>query len=289
MFKRVGLGLLLLFSQPMVSAGDWFYEQSSLTRAHQLLLEDDLTGSFSAMVQAWQTENAPYIAPHLNELLLKSLDKDCGKSLHSEESPDWLKRVVVRKQSVQSPGRHTERVTVEVNSGKEVDTIELTKWPDEKLSNASAPEQTENNREGFVYQQSYTLNRTLEPGLYQLNVHADGEKEVWHSWIIISHSSPKQIVRWLSQDSWVVDKQELLNSYCPLPVLNASLYDYADSKYVQVWHQDYEVNYPSVLPAVTLEPNRYVLAVSIAHKRWQGQILIEEQQVISKTYDISEE
>ncbi|QTG90682.1 DUF2861 family protein, partial [Vibrio furnissii] len=33
--------------------------------------------------------------------------------------------------------------------------------------------------------------------------------------------------------------------------------------------------------------DRYVLAVSMTHQRWQGPITIEQSQVISKTYDVS--
>ncbi|WP_140136148.1 DUF2861 family protein, partial [Vibrio parahaemolyticus] len=37
-------------------------------------------------------------------------------------------------------------------------------------------------------------------------------------------------------------------------------------------------------------PNdRYVLAVSINSRRWQGDIIVEQAQTISRTYDLSQE
>ena len=289
---RTGL-LFILFSAiscKVVSAGEWFEKQTALTQAHQKLLTGDLSGSFSAMVQVWQTENAPYIKEHLNQLLIQSLDRDCGKGLYSEELAPWLRMVLIRNQSVQSPGRRTERVIVETISTEEIKVIEFKKWPAVKLSNDSEFElidgdKANNNR---AYQKRYTLNRKLESGLYQLKV-TPAEGSIWNSWIIVSDSPPKQVVRWESKDTWIVDKTELLNTYCPLPVLGVALYDYIDNEYARVWQQDYEADYPSVIPIKNLSPNRYVLAVSMTHKRWQGQIVIENQQVISKTYDISEE
>ena len=271
-------------------ADDWFEEQTPLTQAHKKLLDDDLPGSFSAMVQVWQTENAPHIKEHLNQLLIKSLDKDCGKSLYSEELPLWLRTILIRKQSIQSPGRRTESVVVEAVSKEAIKAIELKKWLSNKLSSDTEFALIERNKASrtIIFQQRYTMNRKLESGLYQLTVTPSDGKS-WNSWIIISNTSPKQVARWETKDSWVVDKTALLNPYCPLPVLGVSLYGHVDDEYVKVWQQDYEVDYPSVIPIKNLSPNRYVLAVSMTHKRWQGQIAIEDQQVISKTYDISDE
>jgi hypothetical protein len=270
------------------SAEEWFEEQTPLTRAHQALLEDDLPEAFSAMVQVWQNAGTPYIKEHLNQLLQKSLDRDCGKSLYNEELAVWIKKVLIRKQSVQSPGRKSERLTIEAITTEEVRSIELTRWPEHDISRSSEFKQIESQQDDLIYQQQYSLNRSLAPGLYQLSLETE-KGEIWNTWLIIGNSALKQVVRWESKDSWVVDKKELLNAYCPLPVLDVSLYDYVDGQYVKVWQQGYEVDYPSVIPVQQLEPDRYVLAVSIAHQRWQGPIIIEDQQVISKTYDISEE
>jgi hypothetical protein len=56
-----------------------------------------------------------------------------------------------------------------------------------------------------------------------------------------------------------------------------------------VWSKEYESDYPTNLEATDLSPDRYILAVSMTHLRWQGPISIEQSQVISKTYDISVE
>lgn len=72
-------------------------------------------------------------------------------------------------------------------------------------------------------------------------------------------------------------------------VLDINVYDYIDGKYKEVWSKEYESDYPTTLETTDLAPDRYILAVSMTHLRWQGSISIEQSQVISKTYDISVE
>ena len=81
----------------------------------------------------------------------------------------------------------------------------------------------------------------------------------------------------------------MLNKHCPLPKLDASLYDYVDGQYNKVWGESYESDYPTSLEPNIVPPDRYVLAVSMTHQRWQGPIIVEQSQIISKTYDISVE
>jgi hypothetical protein len=56
-----------------------------------------------------------------------------------------------------------------------------------------------------------------------------------------------------------------------------------------VWGKEYESEYPSQLEAKDIEPDRYVIAVSIKQSRWQGPILFVRSQIISKTLDVSPE
>ncbi|WP_155487044.1 DUF2861 family protein, partial [Vibrio harveyi] len=57
--------------------------------------------------------------------------------------------------------------------------------------------------------------------------------------------------------------------------------------YEQVWKKTYESNYPNSLELEGIPNDRYVLAVSINSRRWQGDIIVEQAQTISRTYDVS--
>jgi hypothetical protein len=96
-------------------------------------------------------------------------------------------------------------------------------------------------------------------------------------------------VRWSSKDTWVVEKTKLLNPHCPLPVQHVSVFDYIDDEYKKVWDKKYETNYPNQLQVRSLPTERYVLTVSMSHSRWQGHVLYQDQQIISKTLDLTEE
>lgn len=281
--------LLILLSTLVVShaAQAWFENKMPLSQAHQKLLEDDLEASFSSMIQVWQTGSDKYVKDHLNQLLLKSLESDCGKSLTSEPLAPWLERMTIRRQSLQSPGRITSKLIIESTGTADIKSIRFSSWPNKSVSDDVDFKKVLTTNKS-VYQARYALNKRLEAGLYQLEItNIDNEK--WTSWVVMGEAKSKEAVRWDTKDSWVVDKFGLLNPYCALPVLSVSLYDYIEEEYVRVWNRDYETDYPNSLPLEKLTPDRYVLAVSITHKRWQGVITIEDQQVISKTYDISAE
>lgn len=287
MIKYVSLLILLLSSMLTSTANAWFDNQTPLSQAHKMLLENDLQASFSALIQVWQTNRDDYVDNHLNELLLKSLEPDCGKSLTSEPLASWISNIVIRRQSLQSPGRITSKLIIESQASVEIKSIRFSQWSDTDISPETDFEQVSSNGE-FIYHARYALNQRLGPGLYRIEIeNVNGEQ--WNSWVVMGESKSKEIVRWDTKDSWAVDKFGLLNPYCALPVLTVALYDYLDGEYKRVWYQEYETDYPTSLPLGKLTPDRYVLAVSITQKRWQGAIAIEDQQVISKTYDISAE
>lgn len=267
------------------SAFAWFEEKSPLNRAHQMMLEKDYSAAFSSMIQVWQNENDDYYEQHLNDLLDSSLEHDCGKSLTTEPLASWLQRVVIRRQSLQSPGRIASKLVVEISSSEKLASTELFEKSGKEISADKSVEQSSKNRR-YIYQVQYDLNRSLPAGLYKIVVSREKGRS-WSSWIVMGKQQNKQVVRWESKDSWAVDSSEVLNPYCSLPTLSAALYDYVDGSYVRVWNREYEKSYPKRLPLGTLKPNRYVLAISLTLKRWQGVIAIEDQQVISKTYDIS--
>lgn len=289
MSKRLLCLLGSLLSMPFASlASDWFETNSPLTQAHQHLLNNELGPMFHSMVDVWQAKQPQNTQRHLNELLLQSLTVDCGKGLTDKTFPDWLNGVHLTKIEIQSPGRDAHQVMIEIQAEKELAEISLSQWAEKPLAvdsafNVSSDAVTSSD---FVYRRHYYLNDKLAMGLYRLDVTAL-DNSSWSTWIILAEPKAKQTVRWSSQEQWIVDKNALLNRHCPLPVMSVSVYDYIDGIYQEVWQKSYESNYPNQLEWQELSSQRYILTVAMKHQRWQGPIIIEQSQVISKTYNVS--
>ncbi|MCG3721392.1 DUF2861 family protein [Vibrio cincinnatiensis] len=272
----------------LVHSTGWFETNTPLTQAHQNLLTNDLESMFASLVEVWQLEQNQNIQTHLNDLLIQSLSVDCGKGLQSKPFPEWIKSITITNVDIQSPGRDAYQVLVEAQTNKELVDVKLTKWVKKPLStdvilNLKGDNVTNDWR---TYLKRYNLNTKLPIGLYRLDITAN-DQESWSSWVIFGEPKAKQTVRWASKDKWVVDKNALLNRYCPLPKLDVSVFDYIDSEYKEIWTKSYESDYPTELELTSLASDRYVLAVSMTHQRWQGAITIEQAQVISKTYNVS--
>ncbi|WP_086980905.1 DUF2861 family protein [Vibrio aphrogenes] len=277
----------LLAAQTWAANTNWFYEQTALSNAHKFLLEGELNQSFDSMVQVWQKAPQNHIKDHLDQLLLKSLDKDCGRSFDQSPFPTWLDKLAIQRQVIQSPGRVNYRLEIDAQSKVELSEFEFIRWPDNILMSNTNIVSSEQETY-WQYSQRSDLNAQLESGLYKIKLTTEAGQE-WESWVLLAHPNHKQTVRWNSKDSWVVDKTALLNKFCPLPVMNVALYGNLDGGYKEAWTQSYESDYPTTVPNTTLPANRYLLGVSITHKRWQGEIAIEDKQVINKAYDITEE
>ncbi|MFA0084710.1 DUF2861 family protein [Vibrio sp. 10N.261.51.F12] len=278
----------LLTASTQVGA-EWFESNTPISQAHRHLLTNDQESMFQSLVEIWQQQPSKTIKSHINRLFLQSLEVDCGKGYVSQPLPEWLKSVVVKQQSIQSPGRDTFQADVEIESDTEIANITLKKWVDRNVSSDS---EFYNRNIGDPVTKSmhfgkrYNLASPIEVGLYRLEIkRADGE--VWSQWLIFTDQALKQTVRWSAKDEWKIEKKALLNPYCPLPKLEVGLYDYIDGKYTQIWAKEYESDYPSTLEAKNIVPDRYVLAISMTQSRWQGPILFERSQIISKTFDVS--
>ncbi|MGR5067382.1 MULTISPECIES: DUF2861 family protein [Vibrio] len=282
--------LSLMITKPVL-AMDWFQSNTPLTQAHQHLLEDDLGGLFNSLVELWQSEPNKQIIPHLNDLLGQSLAKDCGKSLTSVTLPEWISGVNVIRQTIQSPGRDTYRLVVKLRATTDIEDISFRRWVDTSISGDSSFSY-ETQSQGIEianernYLKRYNLTGKMDAGLYHLTVHAK-DKRTYRSWVILGDSGSSQYVRWTSKENWKVEKSALRNPHCPLPQLEVGLYDYVDGQYNQVWNKTYESNYPNALELSGVPNDRYVLAVSIDSRRWQGEIIVEQAQTISRTYDVS--
>ncbi len=290
--KKALLPLLILSSVINTAhSADWFKDSDALTQVHKHLLDNDLALMFDSLVEVWQINASQSREDHLNQLFEQALNKDCGKTLTKNTLPDWISSVVVKRHIIQSPGRETFRVAIDVESESKIQDITFEKWVDKVVSSDSEFTKGNpviNNTSVSVYSKRYSLASQLDSGLYRLTVKGNSGNS-WSSWVILGEVVMRQQVRWASKDSWLIDKKALLNPYCPLPKLDVGLYDYVDERYKQVWGKSYESDYPTNLTGEELPNDRYVLAVSMVHSRWQGDIAIEQAQTISKTYDISSE
>ncbi|MDF5451784.1 DUF2861 family protein, partial [Vibrio parahaemolyticus] len=173
------------------------------------------------------------------------------------------------------------------------ENISFNRWVDDSISADSSfsyeqqPSGTELANERS-YSKRYNLTGKLEAGLYHLTV-VSTDKQEYRTWVILGDSNSSQYVRWTSKENWKVEKSALRNPHCPLPQLEVGLYDYIDGQYEQMWKKTYESNYPNSLELAGVPNDRYVLAVSINSRRWQGDIIVEQAQTISRTYDLSQE
>lgn len=288
MQKRAFLLGTLLSVPCYLHASEWFEANTPLTQAHQHLLTNNLESMFASLVEVWQLEQNKNIKKHLNDLFSQSLSVDCGKGLNGKPLPEWVKAITITNIDIQSPGRDAYQVLVETQSKKELVDVKLTQWVEKPLSSDSlfTLKSDDVTNEQYSYLRRYNLNTKLPGGLYRLDITAS-DQESWSSWIIFGDLKAKQSVRWASKDQWIVDKNALLNRYCPLPRLDVSIFDYIDGEYNEIWTKSYESDYPTELELSDLASDRYVLAVSMTHQRWQGPITIEQAQVISKTYNVS--
>lgn len=285
------LGALLVSAPLSALQVPWFESNSPLTQAHKHLLNDDLPSMFSSLVEVWQLEQNRSITPHLNDLLLQSLEIDCGKTLDNKSLPQWINNVIVRRTDIQSPGRDAYRAIVEVEASKEIKDISLTRWVSKPIStdNTFTEATPKDNEVGTkIYTKRYNLNSRVTMGLYRIDVTA-ADQTSWSSWLILGEPKASVSVRWNAKAQWKVERNALLNPHCPLPKLDTSVYDYVDGNYVRVWGQTVDADYPTSLGNIGIDPGRYVLAVAINHQRWQGPIIVEQSQIISKTYDVSVE
>lgn len=287
MLKRTAILGALLVSAP-TSAKDvpWFQSNTPLTQAHKHLLNNDLPAMFSSLVEVWQLEKNQTITPHLNDLLLQSLEVDCGKSLDTKPLPAWLHSVIVRRTDIQRPGRDSYRASVEIESRIDISDISLTKWVSRSLTNDNSLTTFKVSDTLTKYIKRYNINSRMAMGLYRIDV-TGSDNSTWSSWLVLGEDKAKVTVRWQSKDQWKVEKNALLNPHCPLPKLDVSLYDFVDGKYNRVWGKVYESDYPSTIDSDAAQPGRYVLAVAVNQTRWQGPIIVEQSQTISKTYDVS--
>lgn len=292
MRRRVTLlAALILSCSAHADSVPWFGTNTPLTQAHKHLLNDDLSSMFGSLVEVWQQNKNSAITPHLNELFLQSLESDCGKSLEAKVLPEWISSVLIRRMALQSPGRDAYRAVVEVKSNRDIHDISLTRWVSKSISTDDQFVKTLKPSDGglITYTKRYNLNSRVPMGLYRIDVTAVDQTS-WSSWLILGEPKAELSVRWHAKDQWKVEKNALLNPNCPLPRLETTVYDYIDDMYVEVWNEGYESDYPTKLKENTpIEPGRYVLAVSLQHQRWQGPIIVEQSQIISKTYDVSVE
>ncbi|MGR5117664.1 DUF2861 family protein [Vibrio astriarenae] len=279
-----------LVTAPISQANNWFEETTPLSQAHQHLLKGSLPEMYAVMVEVLQRNQSPATKEHINDLLVQSFDADCGQSLQNDPLPNWLRNVSIKRTSIQSPGRESYRLFVDVASTQPLKDISLERWINSNIAADTAfneiNDKKQRSSQTVDYRKTYNLNSRLPMGLYHLNV-LTKDNQSYSTWVIIEEYKAKQIVRWSAKDQWSIEKNELLNKFCPLPKLSVRVYNYQEEQYKEIWGRTYQANYPTKLDKMSIPPDRYVLSVALDSQRWQGPIMIEQSQIITKTYDVS--
>ncbi len=277
------MGFVLITAQ---ASDKWFEQQTLLTSAHQKILENDIEGTFSVISEIWQQDPPKYVQNHLDKLLEKAIEIDCGKSLRSGKLPNWIKEVTVRRKMNQSSGRTHLSLILDVLSDEHISSIEIKQWNSDDFSSDWTLKTIDTERKKLtLLRKEYRLNTRLDSGLYFLTMTTE-HGLTWATWIIMAVPQTKQFVRWQSNGNWKILKTGLKKKHCSPPILNLSLIDSNNGKSKIRWSQEYERDFPKSIPVRDLDAKKYVLSVTITHQRWQGSISIEDQQVINKTYGI---
>ncbi len=287
--KSVLLTFLLATASTAAFADHWFIENTSLTNAHKLFLEGDSTKGFQSLIEVWQQLPSTSKQVHLDKLINSVIEVDCGRSLTQMAMPEWLDGVTIERQNIQSPGRLSHKLIVKANTTLELTKISFIRWPDHEVISESSPVKSDGSESQFQFSATTeNLNTRAKSGLYKVVIAAGSDVE-WESWVILAEPQNKEMIRWSSKQGWRTYKTGLLNEYCPLPTLNINLFTNKDSTFHQVWSKQFEGEYPNQLPKIDLLDDRYVLAISLKHRRWQGSIMIFDTQTITKTIDLNSE
>ncbi len=287
------LGLASFITLALTTAtqvqANWFSNSNSLTQAHKSLLEGDLSAMFDYVTNSWQQEkiDSSY-REHINDLLAKSLEIDCGKSISARVYPEWLKTATVTHQSVERPGRISYSLLLNIDSDLPIKEALISNWPDAPISKETEQDSSLDEETG-LYQLSkeFQLNQRLKPGLYRISLSTENDQ--WTDWLIIYDEIRDHEVRWSSRQTWKVIKNSLLNTHCPLPEQQVTVLDYVDGEYKTVYSKSYEAEYSQGLNSKVLTPDRYVLQISMSHVRYQGLFRYTDRHVLSKTLDLTEE
>ncbi|ENM3947315.1 DUF2861 family protein, partial [Vibrio cholerae] len=196
----------MLISMPVFAdPTGWFEKNTPLTQAHQHLLNNDLQSMFSSLVEVWQLEKNNNLKTHLNNLLIQSLNVDCGRGLDNKPFPDWIQGLTIRRVDVQSPGRDAYQVAIDTKTKVPITDIRLTKWVDKIVSTDSSFTNRSDSvtTNVYTYAQRYNLTNPLSAGLYRIDITAT-DQESWSAWVILGDTIAKQVVRWASKDEWQI-------------------------------------------------------------------------------------
>ncbi|MCM0148966.1 DUF2861 family protein [Photobacterium galatheae] len=264
---------------PQASA-KWFVGKDLYTVAHQRLLEGNTVASFDTMVQAWQQNPTDEQQANLNDLLELAITEDCGFSLKQRSLPEWLSKVAIRREVIQNLNQVLLRLSITGITQEKQLQVSFSRWPN---SDFQLPTPTI-SESGLFVSESRRLDEPLSAGLYQLTISADKDRR-WSSWVILTKPDPKQKIGWKDSKNWRIEREVLLNTTCPSPVLSMSLFDLNDTNWTPIWTQDVDGKLPTSLPTIDVPDGRYWLSVGFVESRWQGDISILDIQRITRPVD----
>ncbi|WP_087022555.1 DUF2861 family protein [Thaumasiovibrio subtropicus] len=262
---------------------EWFAGKDPLTRAHQLLLQGEVSTSFEQMVQIWQQQPETLVADNLTELLSASIGLDCGRVLTAHTLPEWLSELAVQREAVQHVNQLNYSVTVQGAASVNSLAIELQRWPDEVIVSG----RTAVSRSGKFKISFHHLSETLPRGLYRLAVNSANKGE-WSQWLILGEAPKVQRISWVDTYQWRIENNKLPLKACPAPMLEQAVFP-IDRLYQQVvWEQKDQGKLPRIFDPddTKLKPGQYWLSVGLVDSRWQGDVKVQEVQRLIKPTEV---
>lgn len=253
----------------------WFDGYDAITSAHQHLLEGETAESFLSMVEAWQQNNTGNEQRNLIKLLSLAISEDCGRSLSKDPLPSWLKKLVIRRESVQTSNQVYYEFSIYGRTEEGLSDLSLLSWSEQVIQLKKS-----SDRDGYNFKYGIEgLSENISSGLYKLNI-TSIKGEIWSSWILINSENSIQKISWHDSKSWKIAPILNLKSTCPKPIISMDLYKQNSIGQTKVWSLKQDNHFSTSLPMIDISPGEYWFSVGLIENRWQGPVLFEEIQSI---------
>lgn len=269
--------LLLLFFSYSIYASDWFIHQNPISRAHEQLLNGQTAKSYKSMIEAWKETTTETQKNNLAELLTLAISEDCGHSIDPVALPDWLKGIVLRRESIQTTNRIYHKFSIIGHSNTELTHLTFSKWGKKPYSLIQVPMESQFD---FKYQVK-NVDAPFTSNLFKLSIR-NKNNQIWQKWLMIYENEYTQKIMWRTDRTWRLNFNKGLIKNCPKPFMTIHLFQKTKNSETPIWSEIYENILPVNLPQFNVPEGEYLVTVSIFTRRWQGSILYEDVQRINR-------
>lgn len=255
----------------------WFDGFDPITSAHQHLLEGDTANSFISMVEAWQQNEQPNKHRNLTALLSLAISEDCGRSLSKKPLPSWIKKLVIRRESVQTSSRIYYNFSIYGQAEDMLSELSFFSW----VTKSIHVKKLDDSNAGYFKYGFEGLSENVKEGLYKLTIKSK-KGQSWSSWILITEPDSIRKISWLDSTNWRIAPELNLKNICPNPTLLMEIYKSDATQHEKVWSMRKDNHLPTSLPDIDIPEGEYWFTVALIENRWQGAVLFEEIQSIGR-------